>query len=96
MFTSRQSKTKSSISYATVSTTNSAYTDTSTVWGPGTLAGKALEAFGEATLRGIENIVIRRKLAALRSAFPHTDNSPGKDIDGVYDAVLELSRRVGV
>jgi hypothetical protein len=79
------------LSYAT-SAVDSTTTFASTIWGPGTLAGKALEALGEATLRGVENIVIRRKLAAIRSVFPHTDTTDIADIDAAYDDVLELSR----
>jgi hypothetical protein len=78
-------------SWATFST-GSTETNASTIWGPGTLTGKALEAFGEATLRGIENIAIRRKLIAIRSVFPHTDNTNITNINTVYDDVLELSR----
>jgi hypothetical protein len=85
---SRQLKTLS----RTTSSTASTGTNLSTIWGPGTLSGKALEAFGEAALRGVENITIRRKLATLRSVFPHTDNTDIPDIDTVYDDVLELSR----
>jgi len=78
----------------TTSSTSTASTGTnlSTIWGPGTLSGKALEAFGEAALRGVENITIRRKLATLRPVFPHTDNTDIPDIDTVYDDALELSR----
>jgi hypothetical protein len=71
--------------YATTSTN-------ATVFGIGTVAGRAIEAFGEATLRGIENVVIRRKLAKFRALFPHTDSTTIKNIDFVYDDVLELSR----
>jgi hypothetical protein len=66
----------------------------STIWGPGTLTGKALEAFGKATLRGVENLVVRRKLASLRSVFPHRNDTTIKNIEQHYDDVLELSRYV--
>jgi len=66
----------------------------STRWGPGTLTGKALEAFGEATIRGIENLVIRRKLASLRSMFPHGNDTTIGNIEQLYDDILELSRCV--
>ena len=90
--TSRLSRALSFESFATSSTSNTASTDTSTIWGPGTLSGKAIEAFGEATLRGVENVVIRRKLSTYRSLFPHTDDMTIKNIDTVYENVLELSR----
>jgi hypothetical protein len=82
-----------SVSYAS-STTSSASSKWSTIWGPGTLSGKALEAFGEATLRGVESLVIRRKLASLRSIFPHKNDAVIKNVEDVYDNVLELSRSV--
>ncbi|KAJ7147182.1 hypothetical protein C8R43DRAFT_1012218 [Mycena crocata] len=46
------------------------YTDTSSVWGPGTLSGRALLALGEVTLRGIDSFLIRRKLAAIQQRGP--------------------------
>jgi hypothetical protein len=67
-------------------------TNDSTFYGLGTLSGKVIEAFGEATLWGVENIVIRRKLSTYRSLFPHTDETTIKDIDFVYENILELSR----
>ncbi|KAJ7637548.1 hypothetical protein DFH06DRAFT_645582 [Mycena polygramma] len=45
-------------------------TDTSTVWGPGTLSGRALLALGEAAIRGIDAIIIRRRLATIRLRAP--------------------------
>jgi hypothetical protein len=92
MYTSRHSRALSFESRATSSTSNTASTDTSTIWGPGTLSGKAIEAFGEATLRGVENVVIRRKLSTYRSLFPHADDTTIKNIDTVYENVLQLSR----
>ena len=50
MYTSRRSRALSFESLATSSRSNTTTTDTSTIWGPGTLSGKAIEAFGEATL----------------------------------------------
>ncbi|KAF7364949.1 hypothetical protein MVEN_00365700 [Mycena venus] len=45
-------------------------TDTSTVWGPGTASGRALLALGEATIRGIDALLIRRRLATIRLRAP--------------------------
>ena len=83
----RHFRSSSRISYASSTTS-----EISTIWGPGTLTGKALEAFGEATLRGIDNLVIRRKLTSLRSVFPH--GAQVKNIEQVYDDILELSRYI--
>ncbi|KAF8166612.1 hypothetical protein K438DRAFT_252664 [Mycena galopus ATCC 62051] len=44
-------------------------TDTSTIWGLGTLSGRALLALGEATVRGINSLVIIRRLATIRRAW---------------------------
>jgi hypothetical protein len=92
MKTSRHSRALSFESFATMSTSNTTATDASTIWGPGTLSGKVIEAFGEATLRRVENVVIRRKLSTYRSLFPHADDTTIRDIDSVYENVLELSR----
>jgi hypothetical protein len=90
---SRQSKGLSMIS-CTSSASNETTTSTSTIWGPGTLSGKAIEAFGEATLRGVENLVIRRKLVSLRSHFPHDNGTVNRKIEQIYNDVLELTRFV--
>jgi hypothetical protein len=88
---SRQWSLSASYASSTTSRTSSKW---STIWGPGTLSGKALEAFGKATLRGVESLVIRRKLAFLRSIFPHKNDAVIMNIEDVYDDVLELSRSV--
>jgi hypothetical protein len=77
-----------------VSTEPSIYTTTTsrTIWGPGALAGKALLALGKWQLRGIEEIVILRRLATISSRFPHTDDTTSSDMEQVYDDALELTR----
>ncbi|KIJ23745.1 hypothetical protein M422DRAFT_275616 [Sphaerobolus stellatus SS14] len=45
----------------------------STVWGPGALSGKALKAVGELGLHLLSNLVIRRRLSAIKKTF---DESP--------------------
>ncbi|KAF8194409.1 hypothetical protein K438DRAFT_2017472 [Mycena galopus ATCC 62051] len=60
-------------------------TDTSTIWGPGTLSGRALLALGEVTIRGINSLVIRRRLATIRLRAPTLNKS-------MCDDLLELSR----
>jgi hypothetical protein len=79
---------------STISYGSSISSNPSTIWGPGTLTGKALEAFGEATLRGVENLAIRRKLASFRSVFPHKNDTTIENIELIYDDVLEISRLV--
>jgi hypothetical protein len=92
MKASHPPKGLSSPSFATFSTSCTATTDSSAIWGPGGLSGRAIEAFGDATLRGIENIIIRRKLATYRALFPHMDDTPIRNIDSIYENILELSR----
>ncbi|KAJ7625323.1 hypothetical protein DFH06DRAFT_1229153 [Mycena polygramma] len=60
-------------------------TDTSTIWGPGTLSGRALLALGEATIRGIDALIIRRRLATIRLRAPSLTRS-------MCDDLLELCR----
>jgi hypothetical protein len=58
--------------------------------GAGSLASKALEV-----LRGGgENAVIRKKLASIRSFFPHDDDSLAMNIPDMYHDVLEFLRSV--
>jgi len=45
-------------------------------------------------MKAFENIIVRRKLASFRSVFPHDDPSEVKNIDGIYDDILEFSRSV--
>ena|ERR1700729_2512411 len=65
-----------------------------TAEGIGSLGGRALYAFGEAALRGFENLAIRRKLRSIKSLFPHDDTDTTKGVERIYDDVLELSRCV--
>ncbi|KAL0955335.1 hypothetical protein HGRIS_004218 [Hohenbuehelia grisea] len=67
----------------------------STIWGPGTLSGKAIKALGEATLRGVEKVVIRWRLATINSSLNRNPDSPSGSVDKlekILDDVLELSR----
>jgi hypothetical protein len=64
-----------------------------TVWGPGAIAGKGLLAFGKSALRGVEYFVIHRRLAKIRLRFPHTDDDAADEhLDKMYNEILELSR----
>jgi hypothetical protein len=43
-------------------------------------------------LGGIEAIVVRRRLGYFRSLCPLSDSAPPRDVDRVYDELLELVR----
>ncbi|KAJ7132937.1 hypothetical protein C8R46DRAFT_652246 [Mycena filopes] len=71
-------------------TSQRTFTDTSTVWGPGTLSGRALLALGEVTIRGIDNLVIRGRILALRQRV-------GRKLTGnMCNDLMELCRRGSV
>ncbi|KAJ6534504.1 hypothetical protein DFH09DRAFT_1325392 [Mycena vulgaris] len=72
----------------------SLYTDStvpSTVWGPGTLAGRAILALGEATLKGLDRIIdresraIQKRFEVIRGSVPHLTTD-------MYSDLIELSR----
>ncbi|KAJ6505437.1 hypothetical protein C8R45DRAFT_549030 [Mycena sanguinolenta] len=72
---------------------SSVYTTTSssTQWGPGALAGKAIRAMGKAVVRGTEYVVISRRLSAIKAAFsPRSDDN--RPTERMFDDLLELSR----
>ena len=74
-------------------TTNSASDTSSTVEGIGIISGRAIFAFSAAALRRIEILAIHRKLRNITSFFPHAElDAGGKNIEALYDDVLELSR----
>ncbi|KAF8184639.1 hypothetical protein K438DRAFT_1837621 [Mycena galopus ATCC 62051] len=80
------------------SSTSSLYTTTSssTQWGPGAIAGKALRALGKAVIRGIEHFIILRRLATIVVAMPcldEADSAEAHNFETMFDDVLELSRR---
>ncbi|KAF8141026.1 hypothetical protein K438DRAFT_1878909 [Mycena galopus ATCC 62051] len=80
------------------SSTSSLYTTTSssTQWGPGAIAGKALRALGKAVIRGIEHFIILRRLATIVAAMPcldEADSAEAHNFETMFDDVLELSRR---
>jgi hypothetical protein len=72
----------------------STQTTSSTVPGLGSLSGKAIKALGNLTLRGIDRVIISAQVNSILSKFPHTDDQVAeiKDIDDIYDRILELSR----
>ena len=64
-------------------------TSGATILGIGSLSGRAIRAVGKMTLRGVEEIVLLRKLAHLRTLFSHEGSSPSHE---AYDDLLEMSR----
>jgi hypothetical protein len=73
---------------------SSEYTTTSSSTNPGvgSITGKGILAFGKMAQRGLDGIIIRRRLTAMKSVFPHDDGD--ETLDKIYDDVLELSRYV--
>ncbi|KAJ7620413.1 hypothetical protein FB45DRAFT_150575 [Roridomyces roridus] len=61
-----------------------------TVWGPGTLAGRAIMALGEVTLKGLDRLIdrearaIEKRLQGIQSSAPHLTTD-------MYDDLVELS-----
>ena len=78
-------------SEATTAGSTPTQTSDSTVRGIGSQSGRVLCAVGEAALRGIGGLKIRRRLGIISSTFPHNDLDP-RDLTEIYDDVLELSR----
>uniref|UniRef100_A0A0W0FXN6 Uncharacterized protein n=1 Tax=Moniliophthora roreri TaxID=221103 RepID=A0A0W0FXN6_MONRR len=72
--------------YATDDTGSSA----TTIWGPGTLSGKAIKSLGEASLRGVEKLLIRWKFAKISQVLA-SEAKNGK-LEKIHDDLLELSR----
>ena len=76
------------------SSISTGWSSLSTEWGPGALAGKALVALGEKTLRSVENLILRKKLRAYKAYFPHNDEDGLSclNVEDVYSEILEMSR----
>jgi hypothetical protein len=76
----------------TISSGKYSSSTTSTHTGPGYLTGKAILTVGKLTLKGIEQLIISRRLSIIATHFPHNDadNIPG--LHGMYADLLELSR----
>ncbi|KAJ4473652.1 hypothetical protein J3R30DRAFT_703078 [Lentinula aciculospora] len=89
-------------STVTASTEDTTETESSatTVWGPGTLSGRAIKSLGEASLRGVEKLLVRWRLAKINAILPGlASGSPslknpasGEQLEKIYDDLLELSR----
>ncbi|KAE9403306.1 hypothetical protein BT96DRAFT_990347 [Gymnopus androsaceus JB14] len=67
-------------------------TSTSTFVGPGSLAGKAIQNFGKLTLKGIDQILISRRLSSIATHFPHRNYDNVAGLREMYSDLLELSR----
>jgi hypothetical protein len=67
---------------------------TYTVEGIGTASGRVIYAVGAITLKGIELLAKRRKLSIAISFFPRKNNDDMRNIEAMYDYVLEFSRQV--
>ncbi|KAJ6568974.1 hypothetical protein B0H19DRAFT_1065754 [Mycena capillaripes] len=76
-----------SVSESSVYTT----TSSSTQWGPGALAGKAILAMGKAVVRSAEYLIIRRRLSAIKAVLPCPDDQRG-NVEAMFNDLLELSR----
>ena len=82
------------------SSPSSLYTTTSssTQWGPGALAGKAILGLGKAVIRGVEYLVISRRISAIKAFMPCWDDNVAQsgNLERMFDDLLELSRHVCV
>ncbi|KAJ3762092.1 hypothetical protein EV360DRAFT_79654 [Lentinula raphanica] len=87
----------STTTYSTTETESSA----TTVWGPGTLSGRAIKSLGEASLRGVEKLIVRWRLAKINAILPGLTSptssssknyTTGEQLEKIYDDLLELSR----
>ncbi|KAF7340478.1 hypothetical protein MVEN_01968100 [Mycena venus] len=68
-------------------------TSSSTHWGPGAMAGKAILAMGKAVVRGAEYLVISRRLSSMKAIIPTSDDVLSQlNFEGIFDDLLELSR----
>ncbi|KAJ7474016.1 hypothetical protein FB451DRAFT_1247634 [Mycena latifolia] len=69
-------------------------TSSSTQWGPGAIAGKAILAMGKATLRSVEHLIISRRIAAIKVVIPCADDdeSQPEHLEKMFADLLELTR----
>ncbi|KAJ7259906.1 hypothetical protein C8J57DRAFT_1339616 [Mycena rebaudengoi] len=76
-----------------ISSASSIYTTTSlsTQWGPGSMTGKAILALGKSVLRGVEHLIILRRLSVIKSALPCFDDTVVNQ-EKIFLDLLELSR----
>ncbi|KAI3598420.1 hypothetical protein WG66_000696 [Moniliophthora roreri] len=75
------------------SKTDTDATSFGTLTGPGSLAGKAIYKLGKATIKGVEQIIISRRLFVISNHFPHENRAEIHGIQQMYADLLELSRK---
>lgn len=83
----------SSISFDTLHSSTTV-TSSSTVRGVGSVTGRVALAVGRLLLRGIDNVVVQRKLNVIASILPCDDYKLSSEYQSVYADLLELSRYV--
>ncbi|KIK61126.1 hypothetical protein GYMLUDRAFT_243799 [Collybiopsis luxurians FD-317 M1] len=64
----------------------------STFVGHGSLSGKLIYKLGKLALKGVENVVISRRLSSISSHFPHKRLANIPELNEMYRDLLELSR----
>ncbi|KAJ7354121.1 hypothetical protein DFH08DRAFT_933776 [Mycena albidolilacea] len=69
-------------------------TSSSTHWGPGAMAGKAILAMGKAVVRSAEYLIISRRLSSIKVALPCSDYEIAQQqrFGAMFDDLLEISR----
>ncbi|KAG5721040.1 hypothetical protein E4T56_gene1006, partial [Termitomyces sp. T112] len=74
----------------------SLYTESSgsTVPGPGVITGRVVKAIGNIAVVGVDNIMIKRRMATYRTMFPHGRHVDLTEDDGreMYSEILEFTR----
>lgn len=82
----------------TTAVESSLYSDSSgsTIHGPGELSGRVIKALGNLAVLRIDNMLIKRRLAAYRTMFPHGKHIDLERDDGeeMYSEILEFTRCV--
>lgn len=58
------------------------------------MAGKAILAMGKATLRGVEHLIISRRIGTIKAVMPCTDDNGSEHLGKIFGDLLELSRCV--
>jgi hypothetical protein len=69
-------------------------TTSRTIYGIGALSGRLIHGLGEILLRGVDVMVIQRRLSYIETLSPLSDQNPQQDIERIYDDLVELSQYV--
>ncbi|KAG6902437.1 hypothetical protein C0995_016616 [Termitomyces sp. Mi166 len=66
----------------------------STIPGPGAITGRVIKAIGNIAVVGIDNVIIKRRMATYRTLFPHGRYVDQTEDDGweMYSEILEFTR----